>query len=385
MPILNITTSVTGLVGVYPRVVYIKTNDTVALVSASGYLNNAQYSEGASFRDGDMAVVQTKTSASASNVQSGWFQVQNLNGVWSLIYPAGEAALPVSEGGTGDTSFTPFAVVCGGTTPTNPLQSVVGVGTTGYVLTSNGTGLLPTWQDTGGHGTVSPGTINDLAWYAATGSTVGPLTTANSSVLTTTSTGAPTWSGALTNGQLIIGSTGATPVAHTLTQGFGITITNGAGSITIAANGSAAIGTIIDFAGTSAPTNYLVCDGSEISRTTYALLFAVIGVTWGAGDMSTTFNIPDLAASVTVGSGGAGPIIGANVGDTGGEEAHTVVLSEIPDHTHFTPGSGDNGSDGPGGSIPNGNATGSISGYTVQTDLSLVQTYATVLKCICYQ
>lgn len=54
--------------------------------------------------------------------------------------------LSVSRGGSGRSSATPFSVICGGTTATDPHQSVVGVGTAGQVLTSNGPGLLPTWQ-----------------------------------------------------------------------------------------------------------------------------------------------------------------------------------------------------------------------------------------------
>lgn len=54
------------------------------------------------------------------------------------------------------------------------------------------------------------------------------------------------------------------------------------------------IGTIILHAATTAPAGTLVCDGSAISRTTYADLFAAIGTTYGAGDGSTTFNLPDV-------------------------------------------------------------------------------------------
>lgn len=56
----------------------------------------------------------------------------------------------VTNGGTGVVTFNPYAVICGGTTATNPLQQVVGVGTAGQVLTSNGAGTLPTWQGVGG-------------------------------------------------------------------------------------------------------------------------------------------------------------------------------------------------------------------------------------------
>lgn len=53
-------------------------------------------------------------------------------------------------------------------------------------------------------------------------------------------------------------------------------------------------GMVAPFAGTSAPSGWLACDGSLVSRTTYATLFAAIGVTWGSGDGSTTFSLPDL-------------------------------------------------------------------------------------------
>lgn len=70
-------------------------------------------------------------------------------------------------------------------------------------------------------------------------------------------------------------------------------------------SGSAAVipGTVISFAGSSAPTGYLTCDGSAVSRSTYASLFAAIGTTWGAGNSTTTFNIPDLRGYFLRGSG----------------------------------------------------------------------------------
>lgn len=61
------------------------------------------------------------------------------------------------------------------------------------------------------------------------------------------------------------------------------------------------IGTIVTFAGNTAPTNWLICDGSAISRTTYSDLFNVLGTTYGNGDGSSTFNLPDLRTRVAVG------------------------------------------------------------------------------------
>jgi len=90
------------------------------------------------------------------------------------------------------------------------------------------------------------------------------------------------------------------------------------------------IGTIIDWAGSGTPpVTYLECDGSAISRSTYANLFSVLGTTWGAGDGSTTFNLPDLRRRVTMGSGGTSTgTIGNSVGNTGGEENHVLTQSE---------------------------------------------------------
>lgn len=102
------------------------------------------------------------------------------------------------------------------------------------------------------------------------------------------------------NGQIPIGNgTGFT--LATLLAGSGVTITNGAGSITIAVSsgaGAVPTGTVIDFAGTTAPSGYLVCPTSttNVSRTTYSALFAVIGTTYGAGDGSTTFGLPTYTA-----------------------------------------------------------------------------------------
>ena len=62
-------------------------------------------------------------------------------------------------------------------------------------------------------------------------------------------------------------------------------------------------GLVLPFAGSSAPTGALICDGSAISRTTYSVLFALIGTTYGVGDNSTTFNIPDLRAATPRGVG----------------------------------------------------------------------------------
>lgn len=70
-----------------------------------------------------------------------------------------------------------------------------------------------------------------------------------------------------------------------------------------------------------------MCDGSAVSRTTYATLFTAIGTAYGTGDGSTTFNIPDLRGRIAVGKNAA---TFSTLGATGGEETHTLTTPEIP-------------------------------------------------------
>ena len=89
------------------------------------------------------------------------------------------------------------------------------------------------------------------------------------------------------------------------------------------------IGSIYMFAGSTAPAGFLLCDGSAVSRTTYASLFDVIGTTYGAGDDSTTFNLPDISGKVPIGVSASHALA-----TTGGEESHALTSTEIPSHTH---------------------------------------------------
>lgn len=99
-------------------------------------------------------------------------------------------------------------------------------------------------------------------------------------------------------------------------------------------------GTILAYGGSSVPSGYLDCDGSAVSRTIYAALFSAIGTTWGAGDGSTTFNLPDLRGRAVIGSGQGSGLTNRPLAETGGTETHTLATSEIPGHTHSALGGG---------------------------------------------
>lgn len=98
-------------------------------------------------------------------------------------------------------------------------------------------------------------------------------------------------------------------------------------------------GVVVPYAGSAAPAGWLLCDGAAVSRATYAALFAIIGVVYGAGDGSTTFNVPNYKGRVPVGVDAAQSEFDV-VGEVGGAKTHTLQISEMPAHTHPVTGVG---------------------------------------------
>jgi len=100
--------------------------------------------------------------------------------------------------------------------------------------------------------------------------------------------------------------------------------------------------TIVPWSTASVPTGFLECNGSAVSRSTYSALFAIIGTTYGAGDGSSTFNVPDLQDRVTIGksnnkalasTGGANTV--AKTGNIGGSTANaTLSTPQLASHGH---------------------------------------------------
>jgi microcystin-dependent protein len=99
-------------------------------------------------------------------------------------------------------------------------------------------------------------------------------------------------------------------------------------------------GMIADFGMASAPPGWLLCDGSVVSQSTYAALYAAIGSTWNTGgEGAGNFRLPNAQRRNRVGSGGSATstaFTGTTVGSYGGEETHTLLEAELAPHTHTT-------------------------------------------------
>lgn len=97
-------------------------------------------------------------------------------------------------------------------------------------------------------------------------------------------------------------------------------------------------GGVIPFAGSDAPPGWLLCDGSAVSRTDYARLFAVVSTTYGSGDSSTTFNVPDLRGRAPYGKGTNtdNDALGESDGiaEASRSPKHTLTTDEMPSHAH---------------------------------------------------
>ncbi len=158
--------------------------------------------------------------------------------------------------------------------------------------------------------------------------------------------------------------------------------------------GSVPAGVVVSFAGATAPTGWLLCFGQAISRAANAALFTAISTTWGSGDGSTTFNLPDFRDYALVGKGdmggsdagrlttafyGTSPIV---LGNAGGVQSKALITGNLPaytptgtvpvtdpGHLHGNPNACSNGTTTGGGAFPAGsvlsaNTSSAVTGIT---------------------
>lgn len=151
------------------------------------------------------------------------------------------------------------------------------------------------------------------------------------------------------------------------------------GDLTVTGTGAVPSGCISQYGGSSAPTGWLLCDGTEYAEASYAALFTAIGSTYNTGgETASYFRVPDFKGRVAAGvDSSAGRITADNtIGASSGLEDHTLLLTEAPEHTHTSerqsqPGDGiyDDGVSPSGNGATN---TDSNSGTMVNPDLSPV-------------
>jgi microcystin-dependent protein len=128
-----------------------------------------------------------------------------------------------------------------------------------------------------------------------------------------------------------------------------------------AAQATQPTGMVTEYAGAAAPTGWLLCDGSAVSRTTYSALYTALGGAsspWGQGDGSTTFNVPDMRGRAAIGAGQGSGLTNRALAAQVGTETHTLTTTEMPAHTHGLSNMGEINNTDAGGAQNRVTATG---------------------------
>jgi hypothetical protein len=290
------------------------TYDTPAEINGTGLIvvQNGSTLAGTAWYNGTTIVTVDTTAFSYTQFGSISFPISVMQGGTGA-----DLSASVSNGGIFYSTATAGAILAGTATANQMLQS--------------GSSSAPHWSTSTWPATT---TANQILYSSAT-NTVAGLTSANSAALVTTSAGVPVLSSTMTNGQVIIGSTGATPVAASLTAGSNITITPGAGTITIAAAGGGAsaftqvVPQVFAGSGTYTPTSgmkycIIECIGGGGAGGGAASINLQCGGGGGGGaggysrKVSTAAEI-GASQTVTIGAGGTAGAAGANAGNAGGD------------------------------------------------------------------
>ena len=323
--ITNLTSQVTNIDG------FSKLSGNVSIITDSGdkYIRFMQSTgtEYARITSTDSALtvygpIKSSNASSITTMNPTGFTGDGANIINLSAGNIATGTLPVTRGGTGAATLTASKVLVGNGTSA-PLQP---------------TNLH--WDNTNsrlGIGTTTPAELIDINGNIAT---AGIARITNTGVLQNVTT----------NASIITAGTVATarlPAASTTAAGIvQLTDSTTTTSSVVAATATAAksaydmailavpIGTILQYSGSTAPTGWFLCNGANVSRTTYLALYNIVGVTYGTGDGSTTFSLPDFQGRVPVGSGTGTGLTARTLGAKGGEEAHALTVAEMASHTH---------------------------------------------------
>ena len=247
----------------------------------------------------------------------------------TVVFPAQEKTYFIRENTTG--SFNTFLKTAGGT--------AVGIQQgTNIMVATDGTTIVKS-----GETSVANFTANALT-VAGNVSAATLITSGNATLNSATVTGNVSVATLVANAATVTGNVGTATVVASGNITAANFIGNGSnltGLVTLPS------GVVLPYGGTSAPSGFILADGSSLSRTTFAALFAIFGTTYGS-DSGTTFTVPDLRGRVVAGQddmGGAsanrltglsGGVNGDTLGGAGGAETHllTGVQSGVAAHNH---------------------------------------------------
>jgi len=251
--------------------------------------------------------------------------------------------------------------------------------TLGWGSTSGGTANAQTVTVTGFSST------NGQTFYFVAGATnTGALTlSVNSGSPISVVKPTPTGTAMLTGNEVVTGS--VIGVTYYSTTGQFQLVTNNT-------NASAPAGQVATYAMNSCPTGWIPADGSAVSRSTYSVLFSNIGTTWGIGNGSTTFNVPDLRGVFVRGTGtnatgsstgAVGQAVGTYAADTYLNHSHTATSTDAGHvHTFSSFGTGNIAGAGSSYTLPNSYSTGSTGSSTavITTTVAVSTTGSTETK-----
>ena len=336
MPIINFNFNDIGSAGENPAIRYLATTDTVAQVTAPGYLN-ALASSNLPVAVGDMFLVNTFEYPGAPEGVA-FYAVSRSNNNFVLL-PANSPfpIVTVPYGGTGLTSAVPYSLLAGGIDATGNLQYLPDVGTAGQLLTSGGPGELPTWTSAAGIVASVSGTANRITSTGGANPVIDIAATyvGQTSIVHLGSVIEGTWSSSATKIGLASGGTNAA-----LTAAAGAIPYSTASALALTAVGNA--GQVLTSQGASPPiwANPGDLGFTNITGTTQTAVVNTRYLVSNAG--ATTVTLPATAAlgdEVTVaGQGAAGWTVQAaggqtiNVGSTASSVAGTVASSNRYDN-----------------------------------------------------